>query len=378
MKILHCITGLGVGGAESMLYNYLAYEYKNNSSHRHTVAYFYHGPFVQKIEALGIATYQIKGLLCTYDPLFYFRLKNYIKQQSPDIIHAALWSANIFCRIIGSQLKIPVICDLHGDVAYHGWIRNSIEKLTAHMPTQFIAVSDSVKESFDTHILNNTISGQVVTIENGIDTENFIHNLIPASTIRTTFGFTSDDFIIGTVGRHVAIKNHFLLIQAFALFIQNFDKKRQTNIKLCLIGDGPERKNLESLAQKLGVFSKVHFLGMQTDASKMYNLFDLFVLCSKSEGLSIALLEALTAKIPTICTAPTKGHDILTHEVDGLLLPYQTNAQELARAMRRLYTDHELVKTVTTGMHALQNRITLHTTIDKYKNIYATLASQKS
>lgn len=376
MNILHCITGLKVGGAESMLYNYLAYEVKQYSTDIHTVIYFHDGPFVEKIKSLGITTIQVNGLLCSYDPIFYFKLYSLIKKYNPDIIHAALWSANIFARLIGKQLNIPVVCDLHSDVAHHGTLRNIIEKLTRNLPQQFIAVSGSVKTSFDKQI-TTTPTNKLCVIENGIDTELFIKNLESKENIRKKFGFNQFDFIVGTVGRCVAIKNQALLIQAFALFIKNFDRECKTSIKLCIIGDGAERATLEVLTRTLNITANVYFLGTQPNAQKMYNLFDLFVLSSKSEGLSVALLEAICAGLPIITTAPMQGHDLLTNLHDGIVLPYNTTPQMLAKALHQLYVNEELRLNLAEHTQKLLPRIALSSTIMAYKKIYKELVTQK-
>lgn len=376
MNILHCITGLKVGGAESMLYNYLAFEVKQNSTDIHTVIYFHEGPFVERIKALGITTIQIKGLLCSYDPIFYFKLYALIKKCNPDIIHAALWSANIFTRLIGKQLNIPVICDLHSNVAHHGTLRNTIEKLTSNLPQQFIAVSGSVKTSFDKHI-TKTQTKKLCVIENGIDTELFIKNLESKEMIRKKLGFNQFDFIIGTVGRCVAIKNQALLIQAFALLIKNFDRECKDTLKLCIIGDGAERSTLERLTRTLNITANVYFLGIQPNVQSMYNLFDVFVLSSKTEGLSIALLEAITAGLPIITTAPTEGHDLLTNHKNGILLPYNATPQMLAKTLHQLYVNEELCLQLAKETQTLLPRIALSATVNAYKKIYAQLVVEK-
>jgi len=129
MKIFHIITGLKLGGAEASLYNLLTY-LSQNYKDQHEVAYFYSGPFVKKIEQRGIKTHQINNQFFTYDPWAYLYLKKLIQHFQPDVLHSALWSANIFARLLSKQLNIPLMCDLHGNTIDEGKFRNYLDKLT--------------------------------------------------------------------------------------------------------------------------------------------------------------------------------------------------------------------------------------------------------
>ena len=92
--LVHVISNLGVGGAETVLYHLL--RRLSSDEFDHKVVYFYEGPYVEKIKQLQIPVYQVKGIVCAYDPLFCMRFFGLIKRLRPDCLHTVLWAANFF------------------------------------------------------------------------------------------------------------------------------------------------------------------------------------------------------------------------------------------------------------------------------------------
>lgn len=342
MKILHFITSLKVGGAESALYNLLEYWSKEDKN-EHIVLYIYDGPFVSKISNLGVRVHQLKGLISPYDPLSIFRLIRFVRHIKPDIIHSSLWSANILSRFASIICKIPLICDLHSDCTFHGAFRNFIEKKTIKFPKRFVAVSPSVKTSFTNKFGTNAFGTNklaftkenIVLIRNGIDVKKVYERAKAEHITREDIGCGEGDFIIGTVGRLHKIKGHDLLIKAFAKF-------NRPNKKLIIVGDGPERDSLKQLAESLGVINSVNFVGEKSNPYPYYSLFDCFALSSQSEGLSIALLEALCFGLPIITTNKDKIHDVISDGMNGFVVPINS-LNDLVEAFEKIFTDDTMI-----------------------------------
>ncbi|MFC1894707.1 glycosyltransferase [Candidatus Dependentiae bacterium] len=348
MKILHIITSLKIGGAESALYNYLsACKNKNN----HYVAYFYDGPNVAKIKKLGIATFYISGEFYKYDLFLYSKLKKLIKKIKPDIIHSALWSANFISRILAKKLNIPIICDLHNEFSHNGKIRNWLEKLVIFKANKYIAVSDSayksyhnfIKQNYDKH--SNQLISKTIKISNGIDVD-FVHKTgLQANLSRKALNLDTNDFVFGTVGRLEPVKNHELLIKSFYELLKQTNK---SNIKLCIIGDGSQRNSLEKLTHKLKITDRVILLGQQPNTYKYYPIFDCFVLSSQSEGMPISLLEALCFGLPVILTHKNTKHDVIENHKNGFIVPCGSQF-ELVRAMEKIYCSKILCAKIRTS-----------------------------
>jgi len=340
VRILHFITSLKVGGAESALYNLLEY-WANTSKevftsldeNEHIVLYIYDGPFVSKIADLGIRVYKLRGFLSPYDPVAVGRLIKFVKQIKPDVIHSSLWSANILARVVSHLYKIPLICDLHSDCNFHGAVRNFIEKKTIQIPRRFVAIAPSVKTSFRN--LFYEIEKNLVMIRNGIDVKR-IHERAEREIItRENIGCDQNDFIIGTVGRLHKIKGHDLLIKAFAKF-------GRPNKKLVIVGGGPEYDTLKQLAEALGIQDKIRFVGEKANPYPYYRLFDCFVLSSQSEGLSIALLEALCFGLPIVTTNKNKIHDVISDGINGFVIPLNS-LNDLVMAFEKIFTGDTMI-----------------------------------
>lgn len=405
MKILHIITSLKIGGAESALFNLLS-KFQEQNLDQHFVAYFYDGPNVKKIKNLGIPVFKISGFIFKYDPLTYFRLKKLVQKIKPDILHCALWTANIFGRLIGKSLNIPVICDLHSNFSHDGSLRIFIEKFFVKKNATYIAVSNSAKDGFLNSVVKKIhnqkqqekIQKNTFLIRNGIDFGQVKQKASLNKITREEIGLKSTDFVVGSVGRLDPIKSQDVLIKGFALFCQNLtivpldtnckaNHSEQTGTdklfeevpsqirtpKLCLIGDGPARNSLETLVKNLSIENKVIFLGQKDDACNFYPLFDCFALSSKSEGLSIALLEALCFGLPIITTHNSTKHDVIIDGENGFLIPVG-NTEKISEAIKKLYKNYDLIKKIKAlNLELVKAQFEINNTTQEYQKLYLQL-----
>lgn len=347
MKILHLITSLRIGGAEIALLNRLAAMQSQNLEH--AVVCFYQGPVVELIQKLGIRVIVIKGMFKGYDPVGLWQLHRVALAFNPDIIHASLWAANIAARWLGKRLHIPVINELHGNVAHEGKLRNILEKWTLTGAHRVVAVSASVRQTYEQHLvaaLPNTkqqfIASRLLTIPNGIDRDALLERLQRHPVARQELGLQQDDFVIGAIGRFEKIKSYDLLIRSVARLRELLSPVEWEKVKVVLIGDGSQRLALEELTAALDLQQHIIFTGYRVDAYLFYSLFDCFALSSQSEGLSIALLEAVALGIPVITTNLTMQHDAIEPGKNGLLIPVNDIAA-YAQGLAALY-HQQLVK----------------------------------
>jgi len=244
------------------------------------------------------------------------KLTRLMKNVKPDIVHTRNWGT--VDGIVAAKLA-RVQAVVHGE---HGWnmddpmgqnIRRRIaRKLLSGMVNHLIAVSGDIKKWMINSIgIKNT---KVSKILNGVNTDKFCQkdNL----GIRNSLGFSSEDIVIGTVGRLDPIKDQRLLLQAFSRL--KYEKK---NLRLVFVGDGPEKRNLESMRKRLSCGDRVVFLGERDDVDKILSAFDLFVLPSRNEGISNTILEAMATGLPVIATDVGGNPELVKHGHSGLLFP---------------------------------------------------------
>jgi glycosyltransferase involved in cell wall biosynthesis len=371
MNILHLITSLKVGGAETALVNYLSkvidHKIIGHDGNTHLVAYFHHGPNADKIRDLGVKIYQVSGVFSIYDPVFFFRLAKLIKFIKPDIIHSSLWSANISARLVSKFYKIPVICDLHGNSFDEGKLRNWFDRRTVNYCAKIVAVSDSVKDAYLKNIIgvNCSACSKLVVIKNGIDVK---HKACVAPLTRKDFGLLPSDFVVGAVGRLEPIKSYDILVRAFARFLRDNNAARA---KLVIVGDGSQRQMLEDLAKSLNIEEHVVFTGFRHDAYKIYPIFDCFALSSQSEGLSIALLEAMAFSLPVITTnLDSSRHDVIKPGINGFLV-CPNDIESYANAINKFFSNREMARGIgLNNAKLVRSDFCIDGVVDGYQKLY--------
>jgi len=148
----------------------------------------------------------------------------------------------------------------------------------------------------------------------------------------------SGPLMLACTGRMVAAKGHRILLEAIAELAA-----QQIEVTCTLIGDGPERKSLESLCTRLGIANQVHFLGAMAHQPTLAEVAkaDVFVLASFAEGLPVALMEAMALGVPCVSTTIAAIPELIQNGENGLLVP-PANSRALAVALRRLATDTKL------------------------------------
>jgi|KBSSwiStaDraftv2_1062776.scaffolds.fasta_scaffold00456_29 glycosyltransferase involved in cell wall biosynthesis len=150
-------------------------------------------------------------------------------------------------------------------------------------------------------------SSKLITINNGIRLEPFLQ--VTPRRVR-------DDFVFGIVGRLEPVKDHRSLLRAFGIVLQQHECCR-----LEILGDGPERANLEQLARDSGIAPRVLFRGFSNNVAQFLQGIDAAVLCSTSEALPLGVLEAMGAARPVIGTAVGGVPDLIGNGACGWLCP---------------------------------------------------------
>jgi len=176
---------------------------------------------------------------------------------------------------------------------------------------------------------------KVVFIPNGID----LACCEPAGgereAVRNELGIPDGTHVIGAVSRLAPFKNFPMLLTVARQLVDHGE-----NIRLLIVGDGPERDKLESMAAELGIASHVHFTGWRTDAPRMISAFDVFAMTSHIEGAPIAALEAMALAKPIVTTEVGIFAEFPDYREMGLTVAPDDVAQMTA-VIRSLLHDRE-------------------------------------
>jgi glycosyltransferase involved in cell wall biosynthesis len=177
---------------------------------------------------------------------------------------------------------------------------------------------------------------RVTVIHNGISVERFISSSSQRARARSRLGIAENAFLIGSLGRLVAEKNHGLLLETLASI-----RTSLPNAFLCLVGGGPKDAELRRLARDLGIADRVIFTGEIEDVAAVLPAFDVMAMSSNTEGYSVALLEAAAAGLPTVATRVGGNTEIVQDAVSGILVPPR-DKHAFAMALMRLAEDPQL------------------------------------
>ncbi len=360
-KLLHVTSSLKVGGAEAILCDLV--RGLGNDYIEHTVIYFHDGPRAQDLQDLGVKLFQVSGAVSLYDPVFFFRLFKLINQLNPNVIHSLLWSANVASRVIAKMLSIKHVSVYHNNIDQDGCFRNLLDGMTRGFSTRLVAVSDEVADSIQKKY-NSISASRLMVIKNGIDAISIRKKGRDQAVVRAELGLDDDHFIVGSVGRFCPVKNYPLLLKSFTLLYN-----RNSKARLVLIGIGPEEQNLRNLARKLGVANNVIFIVGQP-AYGYFSLFDCFVQSSDKEGISIALLEAISFGVPCIVTNVQSAHPVIVSGETGILVP-AGDENELFEAINRLLDDRAARDRFgLAGKEYVERELHLKGMIERYRAVF--------
>ncbi len=145
-----------------------------------------------------------------------------------------------------------------------------------------------------------------------------------------------NEFLICHISNFRPLKRIDILLQAFKIVLDN-----GLNAKLVLVGDGPERQNMELMARDLGLEDKALFLGVQEDIRDILCISDLFVLTSESESFGLVLLEAMAMGCPIVASKTGGIPEVVRDDLEGLLCPVN-DIKSFADAILKILTNPDL------------------------------------
>lgn len=170
----------------------------------------------------------------------------------------------------------------------------------------------------------------------GIKTEKFRSNADIRQEKRRELGYGDDDFLMLTVAEMTPNKNHITILKAMALLKE---KAEFSKLHYLICGRGEMWASLEQSAKELGISGHVNFLGYRTDAPQLYQCCDLFAFVTFREGLSVALMEAMSSGMPIVCTKIRGNVDLIDDGVSGKFT--ENNPEAVAEAILEMYRNPE-------------------------------------
>jgi glycosyltransferase involved in cell wall biosynthesis len=292
-----------------------------------------------------------------------FRLAMSLRLRRVEVVHTHNPQALVYGAPAGKLAGAAVVHTKHGlnpDPPRRLWLRRAV----ASFVDAYVAVTPAVEKV--ARACRDCESSRLSVILNGIDVSQFAPGPDARRLARRALGISDSAWVVGTVGRLSQEKDQALLLRAM---IPLLDTRRH----VVIVGDGPERGTLEALARASGCAPSIHIVGARHDVHALLHAFDVFVLPSRSEGLPLVLLEAMSSGLVVVATAVGGIPDLVEHGVTGFLVATgdhvllssqlatlwgdPTRAAELGLAARRTVVARHSIERMASGYEALYRTV---------------------
>ena len=361
-SIAFCITELDRGGAERAL-SQLVLGLNRDEWLPRVYCLGPRGHFADVIEAGGVAVECFGGTGVLSLPRVLVRLTLALRRARPAVLQTFLFHANIVGRIAGRLARVPrIVSGIRVADRRSRWY-GRIDRWTNGLVDHNVCVSQGVA---DFSISETGLAPRKLSvIPNGVDYELF-HSASPADL--TVLGIPQSSPVIITVGRLEEQKGIDLLLIAASLVLRD-----HRDCHFLIVGDGCDRAALQSQATQFGIANSVHFVGSRADVPNLLAASTMFVLPSRWEGMSNALLEAMVAGLPVVATAVEGSSELVRSGETGLLVPVG-RSEELAAAIRSTLGDAGRAREMAAAAQALVKQgYTTEVAASAYGDLYRQL-----
>ena len=291
----------------------------------------------------GIKVYNLlfdRKIINKSNIIVYKQLKKIIDENNYDIIHCHSPIGGVITRLAARKARkkgTKVIYTAHGFHFFRGaslinWLLFfPIEWLLSFWTDVLITINQE-----DYKLAKKVMHAKVIEYIPGIgvNVQQFSELAVNREKKREEIGVPVNCFLLFSVGELNKNKNHTVIIEAIA-------KLKNLDVHYCIAGQGNLKESLKEKAIELGIEKKIHFLGFRTDVAELYKVSDVFCFPSYREGLSVSLMEAMSAGLPCICSDIRGNNDLVQVNSGGyLFLPNDVN--KVSNLIDLLYDDEKL------------------------------------
>ena len=308
-------------------------------------------------------------------PLFHYqpyelalssKLVDMVKLHKIDILHVHYAIPHAYAAYMAKKMLqeegvfVPIVTTLHGTditlVGSHPFYKPAVA-FSINKSDAVTTVSQSLKE--DTLRLFD-IKNDISVVPNFIDLDKY-SNYFP--DCQRAMMASDDEFIITHISNLRPVKHVKDVISVF------YNIQKELPAKLMLVGEGPERENIEMQCQKLGILDKVVFFGKSNEIDKILCFSDLFLLPSETESFGLAALEAMASSVPVISSNTGGIPEVNIHGVSGFLSDVG-DIEDMTKNSLYLLKDKTRLETFKNNARKEALKFDLHKIVPQYEAIY--------
>ena len=365
-KVLWLTKGLGRGGAERLIVDSASLLDRDLFDLHIAYVLPYKSDLADEARSTGSTVTCLGG---SGKMRWLSRLARLLRDQRFDIVHTHAPLPAVAARLLGRRGRACFVHTEHNLWSRYRAPTRALNAVTYRRNAAVIAVSDGVRDSIGNRWLHSTTRPETV-----------IHGLRPGrmhvgsdarDRARERLGFDTSVPLIGTVGNLTPKKDHATLLRAFRSLTTTLPGSR-----LVVIGSGPLEQDIRDLVEDLGIADAVSLLGKRADVDQLLPAFDVFTLSSKFEGLPIALLEAMSARVACVATAAGGIPEVIADEATGLLVPVGDDAA-LAAGLHRVLSDGDLRVRLGNAAAEVASQCDLTAAVKRHEELYHGLLASR-
>ena len=360
VKVLQLISSGGYYGAENMLLNLCASQQKAGCQNSLMIFYNVHAPNVEFYERARRRGLSVRMVHCQgrADWRAVRQIEECIQEEGIQLLHTHGYKADLYGYVAARRSGKPIVATCHnwvGGTAALG-IYNHLDRMALKRFHGLAAVSDSVAQRL---LASGVSASKIRTIANGIDVQTF-ERARPLPVLNF-----DGSKVVGMVARLDLKKGFEYLLRAARELCGTFP-----GLKVVIVGEGPDRNEIEDMIQRFGLQSNVILAGQHSNMPAIYAAMDVFVLPSLNEGLPMTILEAMAASKPVIATRVGAIPKVIQDEQTGLLVD-PADSDGLRNALARLLADSDLCSRLgSVGHDWVSRNYTSEAMALKYRQMY--------
>jgi glycosyltransferase involved in cell wall biosynthesis len=315
-----------------------------------------HGALASEFLARGVAIHSVpKGP--SFDLRLIVRLARLLREERIDVVHTHNPQPLAYGAAAGRLARTAVVHTKHGvnpDRGRRLWLR----RVGGHLAHAYVAVSPATADVARDN--RECVARRLHVIANGVDLAAYAPDAVARRETRAELGVPAEAFLLGTVGRVSVEKDHALLVRAAGPLLG-------PRVRLVIAGDGAELANVRAEAKRYERW--VILTGVRRDVPRVLAALDAFVLSSRSEGLPLALLEAMACGLPAVATNVGGVADVLDHGGAGHLVPPR-DEEALRGALEALMADPAAARELGARARERARRYDAAGVVDQYMELY--------
>lgn len=374
LRVVHIISGLGQGGAETVLHRLLTAP--GQTDHHCVISMSDEGVFGPRLREAGVTVYTLnmQGVKGMAGGLL--RMHRLLREIDPDVVQTWMYHADLIGGIVARLAGIRAVswgirnsgADLGLSSQSARMCQWACARVSGIVPGVIVACAENGRLR---HRQSGYRDDRMLVIPNGYDLSRWRPDPAARASMRQQLGLEDGTPVIGNVARWNPLKDYENLIAAFAIALRRYPQMRGV-----LIGDGLVETNTElvSLLDRYDVREQMMLLGRRDDVPALMNAFDVHVLASRAEGFPNVVAEAMASDV--LCVATDVGDaGLMVGDAGWVVVPRDAKAlaQGIEQAVSVLGTP-EHGERIRRGRARVEDMFSLDAMVSAYQVVWRRLA----